>query len=374
MPRRPTLSLTLIGLATILALTVTPNLANAAVGTRWFTGDLDAAMLLAKKSGKRVLVKFEASWCGPCKRLATEVFHTDAGAALTKGLIAVRVDFDAPANRKHIERYVVLGLPTTVVVAPSGQQVLRIMGYEGKAAFERILATASDAVDPLPALEARFAANASKDDATRLALGKALLVRGAAGSEMHRRALTVLEPLLWHAAPAAGGDAEKQRRRNEHAAEVLFTLGRYHHRVRRDPATAQHLWRELALRFGTTSWAGGAWWWFARSQAELGRVDVGRDVLQRRSERHPADESALSQWVAFAAKHHLVNDKPALLAAAAALERVRIVQRRSSASDRAAATPAKPEAARPDSAAALAELAALKRRITAISSPTVRRR
>ena len=364
MPRRPQLSLATTGLVIILALTARPNAASAgnattaAAGTRWFGGDLDAAMLLAKKSGKRVLVKFEASWCGPCKRLASEVFQTDEGAALTQALIAVRVDFDAPANRKHIERYVVLGLPTTVVLSTSGEQVVRIMGYDGKAAFERVLATASDAVDPLPALQARHAA-APGDDANRLALGKALLVRGGSGSALHQRALTLLEPLLWRAAPAPGVDSETQRSRDERAAEVLFTLGRYHHRVRRDPATAQHLWRELAVRFGTTSWAGGAWWWFARSQAELGRVDAGRDVLQQRSAGSPANESALRQWVDFAAKHHLAPDKPALRAAVTALQQARSAQRAASVSA---------------SAAELAEIAALTRRIAAITSPAVRAR
>jgi len=303
-----------------------PNAAHAAAkksapegarhqGTKWVTVDLATALAQAKRSKKRVLIKFEASWCGPCRRLARDVFHTPSGARLTRDLIAVKVDFDAPANRPFIERYVVLGLPTTVVVSPEGEQVLRIMGYDGKAAFERVLATASAAVDPVPALRKRWQ-KAPGDDANRLALGKALLVRGAHGSALQREAFALLEGLIWRPTAAASKDKDIARAQRERAAEVLFTLGRFHHRVRRDPGTAQHLWRELATRFGATSWAGGAWWWFARSQAELGRIHIGRDVLRQRARRAANDRSALSQWISFAMKHHIESDRAELLTAA----------------------------------------------------------
>ncbi len=283
-----------------------PSLAaGKAAGTRWFKGDLAQALAAAKTSGKRVLVKFEASWCGPCKRLGAQVFHSPEGARLTRDLIAVRVDFDAPENRRWVERYVILGLPTTVVLDGGGQQVLRIMGYEGKADFERQLATAGTAVDPVPALEARLQ-KAPDDPATRLALGKLLLVRAGGKGATFQRARALLEPLLWPPTSVSKGTSPQALRvAREQAAEVLFVLGRFHHRVRRTPAVAQHVWRELATRFPDTSWAGGAWWWYARSQAELGRVGVGVGVLRQRATRG-ADLSAFKQWLSFAEKHGLV--------------------------------------------------------------------
>ncbi|MCO4763711.1 MAG: thioredoxin family protein [Myxococcales bacterium] len=294
------------------ALLASPAMAGTQ-GTRWFKGDLKAALTQAKRSKKRVLVKFEAAWCGPCRKLGKEVFHTPNGRKLTRDFIAVRVDFDAPANRGFIEKYVVLGLPTTAVLEPDGTQVLRIMGYDGKAPFERLLATAGAAKDPLAPLQQQHEATPGDDD-VRLALGKALLVRSSHGDKRHVQARAMLEPLLWR---QATGVTKADRAQAERAAEVLFTLGRYHHRVRRDPATAQHLWRELATRFPQTSFAGGAWWWFARSQAEMGRAAAGTAVLRARALAHPAHRSALSQWIGFAAKHHLTGEVPALTAAIA---------------------------------------------------------
>ncbi|HAN30353.1 MAG TPA: hypothetical protein DCQ06_02035, partial [Myxococcales bacterium] len=222
-----------------------------------------------------------------------------------------RVDFDDPANRPLIERYVVLGLPTTVIVDGQGQQLSRIMGYEGRARYLALLA--QEAVDPLPKLEALYRKTPSDD--ARLALAKALLVRSGASSNRRNRALGLLEPLLWRSELTGPED----RRRRERLGEALFILGRFHHRVRRDPATAQHLWRALAQGCSETSWAGGAWWWFAKSQAELGRPGSGAFALAEQHRRATKPMSTIRQWLRFSEKHHLSDEAQALKDAVKAL-------------------------------------------------------
>lgn len=283
------------------------------VGVVYSAETLDAALARARAEGKRVFVDFDASWCPSCRQLEREVLATEEGGKLLAGLIAVHVDFDDERNRGAIERYVILGLPTALVLDGGGNQLVRVTGYEGKAAWSAPMRAALTARDPIPAL--RAALQARPDDANaRLSLGKALLERNRPDE-----ALPLLEPLLW---TSVGGDRTAQPAADsaaaERSAEVLWTLGRYHHRVRRDPATAQHLWRELATRFGATSWAGGAWSWFAKAQVELGRPAAGAAALAAAARRDPS-ASNVRQWLQFARKHGLEAERAALTQAVAAL-------------------------------------------------------
>ncbi len=308
-------------LATAPLLAPTPTEAAAPpagpAGVRYFNGDLGEALAHAAKTGKRVFVDFDASWCPSCRQLEREVLATPEGSRLLSGLVAVHVDFDDEKNRRWVEKYVILGLPTAVVLDAQGEQLVRVMGYEGKQAWTAPFQAALSAKDPLPGLRAAFAAKPG-DDGTRLALGKALLVRGK-----REEAEATLEPLLF--APLgriAGDDAHAKERRDhqkERAAEALWVLGRYHHRVRRDPGTAQHFWRELATRFGKTSWAGGAWHWYAKAQAELGRPEAGAAAFAGLARRKPEDAVPLQAWLDFARKHKLEGERAALKAAIAAL-------------------------------------------------------
>ena len=79
-----------------------------------------ALMLIAVTTVKNLLSKRKAR-AGDAQRdeaLKAKVLAKTGAAALTEGLVAVRVDFDAPENRALVERYVVLSLPTVVVLTP----------------------------------------------------------------------------------------------------------------------------------------------------------------------------------------------------------------------------------------------------------------
>lgn len=288
-----------------------PTAAKPGPGVRFVSGSLDQALAMAKAQGKRVFVDFDAGWCPSCRQLEREVLATAEGAALFKDLIAVHVDFDDEANRRAVERYVILGLPTAAVLDADGNQLVRVTGYESKQTWMTPMRAALIASDPVPALRKAFAAKPDDADA-RLALGKALLERNVVPE-----AFAVLEPLLWATvgvAKADGAAGEARDAARERSAEVLWSLGRYHHRVRRDPGTAQHLWRELATRFGATSWAAGAWSWFAKSQAELGRAQVGVVALAAAARRDPTPDT-VGAWLHFARNHNLQGEHAAIDAA-----------------------------------------------------------
>ncbi len=271
---------------------------------------LAEALVEAKRTGKRVFADFDASWCPSCRQLEREVLHTPEGAALLQGLLSVRVDFDDERNRALIERYVILGLPTALVLDADGNQLVRVTGFEEKASWMTPMRAALTARDPLPALQLACAERPDDADA-RLALGKALLVHGGGNKERTDAALSQLESLLW---AGVGAEPAAQAAADERAAEALWTLGRYHQRVRRDPATAQHAWRELATRFPGSSWAGGAWSWYAKAQAELGRPQVGATALAAAARRQ-AGPDAIAAWLSYSKKHGLKAERAAIVRA-----------------------------------------------------------
>lgn len=283
-------------------------------GVAFASMTLAEALAEAKRSGKRVFADFDASWCPSCRQLEREVLHTPEGAALLQGLLAVRVDFDDERNRALIERYVILGLPTTLVLDADGNQVVRVTGFEDKASFMTPMRAALTARDPLPALQQACADRPDDADA-RLALGKALLAHSGGNQERAAAALAQLESMLW---AGVGAEPTAQAAADERAAEALWTMGRYHQRVRRDPATAQHVWRELATRFPSGSWAGGAWSWYAKAQAELSRPQVGAAALAAAARRQPGP-ATVGAWLAYSKKHALKAERAAITRATEAL-------------------------------------------------------
>ena len=264
--------------------------------------DIDDALSAAREAGQRVLLRFEAEWCSSCRTLDAEVLSVRRGGELTADMVAVSFDFDDEANRPLIERYVVLGLPTTLVLTPDGTQVGRIMGYEGADAWVAELRAAKVADDPVPALRAALEASPS-EPAAAVRLGAALLVRGSPGEGE-----ALLERALWLEGGADDAGAAAK-------AEALFLLGRYYHRVRRDPRTARHLWRELAARFPDSDWAAGAWSWYARAEAEIDRPEVGLAALRARVQQNPEHIGAVAGWAEFVVTHELDAERDGALAA-----------------------------------------------------------
>jgi len=249
-----------------------------AEGIEWSNATLDEALARADAQGGRVFIKFDAEWCTYCRHLEEEVLSSPDGAALTENMVSLRLDFDAPENRPLVERFVILGLPTVLVLTPEGTQVGRVQGYHGREAWLEEARAAVNAEDPIPSLRARLA-ETPDDPALARELGEALLVRGYPDEG---------ETLLERVTFMEGTDAA------DPAADALFLLGRYHHRVRQNPAVARHYWRELANRFPASDYRAGAFWWFARAEHELGRGAQGLAVLEYNARQHPDGADAIS--------------------------------------------------------------------------------
>ena len=105
--------------------------------------DYDAALAKAAAEGRHVIVNFSGSdWCTWCKSLDEEVFATDAFKKAAAGkyvLLMVDSPMDKSlltekAAREHpqlAEKCGVKGLPTVVVLDPTGEEVCRLKYAKG---------------------------------------------------------------------------------------------------------------------------------------------------------------------------------------------------------------------------------------------------
>jgi thiol-disulfide isomerase/thioredoxin len=93
----------------------------------WIDGNLDRGLALAKESGRKVIVDFWATWCGPCRSLDEWIWSdAEVAARLSAGYVGVKLDADL--ENELVKRFHVEGYPTMIVLDPSGKEIKRF-GY-----------------------------------------------------------------------------------------------------------------------------------------------------------------------------------------------------------------------------------------------------
>ena len=97
----------------------------------WLT-NLEVAKEAATQSGKPVLMKFTADWCGPCVQMKQSVFSDpDVGSLINDRFVPVVVDVTNPGSPSQAvaNRHGVQALPTLVLLSPNGAELARKIGY-----------------------------------------------------------------------------------------------------------------------------------------------------------------------------------------------------------------------------------------------------
>lgn len=152
---RPWLRCLIVGWLTLGGLTVlasppaslaeTPAAAKSGVETstaepptherRWHTS-LTTARAEAAKQNKLVFVDLFAEWCGWCYVLEEKVFSQPIFDELARKMVLVRLDVEDHGEGARTQaRYGVTGLPTTMVLEPSGILVGKVTGMEEPATY-----------------------------------------------------------------------------------------------------------------------------------------------------------------------------------------------------------------------------------------------
>ena len=133
----------------ILILCCLGTLASRAEGINFFNGNLQDALKKAKSENKLVFVDFMATWCGPCKALATKVFpDQEIGDYFNAHFVCVQIDVD---KEKDIARkYQIQAMPTLVFMNNNGKAITRVTGATSKT---RLLKKAKEATGELPSFD-----------------------------------------------------------------------------------------------------------------------------------------------------------------------------------------------------------------------------
>jgi thiol-disulfide isomerase/thioredoxin len=150
--------------------------ANDAPEITWQRDDLDAALAVAKASGKPLLVDMWAPWCHTCLSMKHTVLADPGLRPLADRFVWVAIDTDKPRNAGAVERLPMEFWPTFFVLDPEdGAVVGRHVGAASVTQFrgfllegERALLAGRDALpesDPLFHLRAAAQAQVRSDHA-----------------------------------------------------------------------------------------------------------------------------------------------------------------------------------------------------------------
>ncbi len=97
---------------------------QAQSGIEFFHGSFDEAIELAKKEHKIIFMDAYATWCGPCKRMAKEVFtQKEVGDFFNKHFINLKMDMEKGEGPKLASKYKISAYPTLLFIDEEGEVV-----------------------------------------------------------------------------------------------------------------------------------------------------------------------------------------------------------------------------------------------------------
>lgn len=100
-----------------------------AQGINFFHGTWSEAMAQAKTEQKLIFVDAYASWCGPCKRMAANVFpDPQVGDYFNANFVNLKIDMEKPENSEFAGKYPVSAYPTLLIIDGEGKIVHKHVG------------------------------------------------------------------------------------------------------------------------------------------------------------------------------------------------------------------------------------------------------
>ena len=89
--------------------------------------DMNEALARARTENKLVLADMSAIWCPSCRKLDKQVLSNPAvKAAIARGYVFTRVEYESDEGRAFAKRYQVDGFPTLLVLDPQGELLRKL--------------------------------------------------------------------------------------------------------------------------------------------------------------------------------------------------------------------------------------------------------
>jgi thioredoxin-related protein len=102
-------------------------------------GRYTQARKLARETNKTIFIDSYTQWCGPCKKMASQVFtDSEVGNYFNKNFINVKMDMEESEGILFGRRYSVNFYPTLLFVKPSGELIKKEVGYQTKAQLMKL--------------------------------------------------------------------------------------------------------------------------------------------------------------------------------------------------------------------------------------------
>lgn len=141
-------------LATLLLVVNLP-----AQGIEFFHGTWEEALVKAQQEDKPIFVDAYASWCGPCKQMASNVFpQPEVGEVFNANFINMKLDMEKPEASSFRVNHSVRAYPTLFFLDSKGETIHTVVGGQKPDGLISHARTAMSKVDDLSVYEAKYAA------------------------------------------------------------------------------------------------------------------------------------------------------------------------------------------------------------------------
>lgn len=103
----------------------------SAQGIEFFKGTWQEALAKSKEENKPIFVDAFATWCGPCKRMAREVFtKKDVGDFYNAKFINLKIDMEGEKHIDFQQEYPVSAFPTLFYINGNGEVLRKVKGAQ----------------------------------------------------------------------------------------------------------------------------------------------------------------------------------------------------------------------------------------------------
>lgn len=146
----------------VLAFSVNQAAVPSGEGIKFETGKWSEILAKAQKENKLIFLDAFASWCGPCKWMAKNIFTNDTAAAFyNKNFVNAKIDMEKGEGIEIAKKYGVQAYPTLLYINGNGELVHRTCGSTPTQEFINNGKNALNPEKQLASLKKKFEKNSS---------------------------------------------------------------------------------------------------------------------------------------------------------------------------------------------------------------------